>query len=150
MLKVSTKSTYAIRALIDLAGQSGEIPERLSNIADRQQIPLPFLEQIFSKLKKAGIVESIRGPLGGYKLNKEAKKISLADIVTILEGPIEPVLCSQPQNRSANCHEVEGCLSRIICNELDGAVFNILRKNTIASMCGEADRLHAQPVKLNI
>ena len=141
MLKVSIKTIYALRALLDLVSSSLSQPERLSKIAERQNIPLPFLEQIFSKLKKAGLVIAVRGPFGGYQLGSAASGITLGDIVTALEGPMEPVLCSQPQNRSERCHDVEGCLSRLLCNELDGAVLDVLKKNTLANLAGEAIRL---------
>ena len=141
MMKVSTKSTYAIKALIDLAQHAPDQPERLNVIAERQGIPLPYLEQIFSKLKKGGVVQSVRGPQGGYQLCKSPDDVSLADIVMILEGPIEPVMCSQPEKKSSTCHEVEGCVSRMVCNELDGALVTILKKNTLRNLCGEASRL---------
>ena len=148
MLKVSTKSTYAIRALTDLARQSVERPVRVSTIAERQGIPLPFLEQIFSKLRKAGLIEAVRGPQGGYKLSRTPDAITLAEIISVLEGPLEPVLCSMPENRSPQCHDVEGCVSRTLCNELDGALFGILEKNTLGSLVGQAER-RAQPVKFH-
>jgi Rrf2 family cysteine metabolism transcriptional repressor len=148
MMKVSTKSTYAIKAMIDLAQSSRERPVRLPAIAERQGIPLPYLEQIFSRLKNAGLVQAIRGPQGGYQLSKDPHEITLAQVVTILEGPIEPVFCSQPQNRSDHCHDTEGCVSRIICNELDGAVFSILTQNTLGKLVGEAERLKSRPVRL--
>ena len=142
MMKMSTKSTYAVRALIQLARDGNNQPVRLSDIARRQIIPLPYLEQIFSKLRRAGLVQSVRGPQGGYTLAKEPTAISLHDIVTILEGPIDPVLCSMPENRSPNCHEVEGCLSRFLCNELDGELERVLSKNTLGSLVGQAQRIH--------
>lgn len=149
MLKLSTKTTYAVRALIDLARSSTGTPVRLSQIADRQNIPLPFLEQIFSKLKNAHVVSAIRGPQGGYQLAQQAANITLGDLVSILEGPIEPVLCTHPENRSEVCHEVEGCMSRKICSEIDGAVMNILNRNTLETMCNEADQLKQAPIQFN-
>lgn len=135
MMKMSTKSTYGVRALIQLARESQEdVPVRLSGIASRQNIPLPYLEQIFSKLRRAGLVLSVRGPQGGYKLAKDPTSITLRDIITVLEGPIDPVLCTMPENRSPNCHEVEGCLSRFLCNELDGELERVLSKNTLGTM----------------
>lgn len=141
MMKVSTKSTYAIRAMLDLARRSDERPVRLEDIANRQQIPLPYLEQIFSKLKKGGLVQSVRGPQGGYLLAKHPEEISLADVVLTLEGPLGPVLCSLPENLSPTCHEVEGCISRVMCNELDGQLTKILARNTLATLRGEDKRL---------
>lgn len=148
MMKVSTKSTYAIKAMLDLARSGVSHPERLASIAERQEIPLPYLEQIFLKLKNAGLVQAVRGPQGGYQLSRNPNEITLADVVTILEGPMEPVLCSQPQNKSDHCHDTDGCVSRFICTELDGAVLQILSQNTIGKLMGEADRLKSQPVRL--
>lgn len=149
MMKVSTRSTYAIRALIHLGRQMNSDPVRLADIAERQRIPLPYLEQIFSKLKKAGLVQAVRGPQGGYRLSRNPADITLQDIIVTLEGPLKPVLCSMPENYSADCHKIEGCLSRLICNEIDGELNRILSKNTLESMCGEANRLHS-PVRMDI
>jgi len=141
MLKISSKSSYAVRALIHLARHSIKNAIRAQDISNKENIPAPFLEQIFSKLKKAGIIEAIRGPHGGFRLAKTPQEITLANIVTVLEGPIEPVLCSMPENRTPDCHEVEGCCSRHLCNELDGAILGTLNKHTIGSMSQEANRL---------
>ncbi len=143
MLKMSTKSTYAIRALIQLGREFQDVPIRLASIAKRQRIPLPYLEQIFSKLRKAGLVEAVRGPQGGYKLAKSPNEISLEDIVSSLEGPLAPVLCSMPENRSPNCHEIEGCLSRLVCNELDGELSRVLSRNTLGMLIGQAEKVHS-------
>lgn len=142
MLKVSTRSTYAIRALIHLGRTPDGPPVRMSEIAEKQTIPLPYLEQIFSKLRRAGLIEAVRGPQGGYKLAKKPADISLAQIISTLEGPIEPVLCSQPEKRSPDCHEVEGCVSRLVCNELDGELTKILSRNTLEALCGQAESAH--------
>lgn len=143
MMKMSTKSTYAVRALIHLVREYNDRPVRLSDVASRQSIPLPYLEQIFSKLRRAGLVQSVRGAQGGYKLAKDPAGISLHDIIVSLEGPMAPVLCSMPENRSPNCHEVEGCLSRFLCNELDGELARVLSKNTLGSLAGQAERIHS-------
>ncbi|MCB4756201.1 MAG: Rrf2 family transcriptional regulator [Elusimicrobia bacterium] len=142
MMKVSTKSTYAIKALIDLIHDAHEGPVRLPDIAQRKNIPLPYLEQIFSKLTRAGIVISVRGPKGGYQLAKNPKEVSLVDIVTVLEGPLEPVLCSQPENKSPDCHDVKGCLSRAVCYELDNELNKVLSRNTLETMSKEAEKLN--------
>ncbi|MFN0118408.1 MAG: RrF2 family transcriptional regulator [Elusimicrobiota bacterium] len=134
MLKLSTKSTYAIKALIYIAQQNVVTPIRLSNISDDQKIPLPFLEQIFSTLRKAGVVEAIRGPLGGYKLLKKPEEVSMGDIVTALEGPLDPIMCTHPENRAVDCHEDGHCESSQLCQNIDGAVQDILNKNTLATL----------------
>ncbi len=147
MLKVSTKSTYALRALLQLARESADKPIGLAGLAKKQAIPLPFLEQIFSKLRRAGVVHSVRGPSGGYKLAKQPTEISLADIVIALEGPLEPVLCTLPENRSPECHEVDGCSSRHVCKELDGELNRVLSKNTLAVMLTQKDHFYLQETK---
>ena len=142
MLKMSTKSTYAVRALIHLARNRSEQPENLHRIADEQRIPLPYLEQIFSKLKKAGIVKAVRGPHGGFLLEKSPDAINLAQVISALEGPFEPVLCSFPENRSEDCHEVDGCTSRLLCHELDGALLQVLTSKTLRALSEARVTLH--------
>ena len=138
MMKVSTRSTYAIRALLSLARSGATETVALARIAETQKIPLPFLVQIFSRLRKAGLVEAVRGPQGGYRLSRSPADISLAQIITSLEGPVKPVLCTMPENRHDNCHEVDGCVSRLLCCEIDGALNQILSNKTLASLNGVA------------
>jgi Rrf2 family protein len=150
MLKASTKSTYAIRALLFLARSSASEIVALGHIAKAEKIPLPYLVQIFSQLRKTGLVEAVRGPQGGYRLSRAPGEITLAQVVYSLEGPPEPVLCTRPENRSPDCHEVDGCLSRLLCCEIDGALNQILSNKTLASLTGEAERLgHSAPVRLH-
>ena len=149
-MKVSTRSTYAIRALTDLGVRSQKGPVRLAEIARQQHIPLPYLEQIFYKLKKAGLVRAVRGPQGGYQLTKNPSDISLAEIITVLEGPLAPVLCSMPENYSPHCHEVDGCASRFLCSELDGELHRILAKNTVGMLCENMLRLVQKPIRFNM
>jgi Rrf2 family transcriptional regulator, cysteine metabolism repressor len=131
MIKVSTKTTYAIRAMVQLGREPQGTSISLPAISQKQGIPLPYLEQIFSKLRKAGLVEAVRGPQGGYKLAKQPQEISLANIISVLDGPVGPVLCTMPENRTPDCHEVEGCLSRLLCCEIDGALNKVLTQNTL-------------------
>ncbi len=142
MMKVSTKSTYAIRALMHLARHSETKPITLASIAQTQDIPFPYLAQIFSKLRRAGLVEAVHGPQGGYKLTRSPYDITLAHIISSLEGPIEPVLCSMPENRSDQCREVEGCVSRMVCNEIETELTRVLSRNTLGILCGQADSSH--------
>jgi Rrf2 family protein len=142
MMKVSTRSTYAIRALLSLARSGSTETVPLGRIADAQKIPLPFLVQIFSRLRKAGLVEAVRGPQGGYRLSRAPAEISLAQIISSLEGPMKPVLCTMPENRHDNCHEVDGCVSRLLCCEIDGALDQILSNKTLASLTAAGTKPH--------
>ncbi len=91
-MRLSTKTRYGVRAIFDIAFHNsgpGAIAAQAKDIARREQIPLRYLEQIFQDLKRAGLVESKRGPRGGYYLKREPAKITLGDVVRALQGPIE-------------------------------------------------------------
>jgi len=87
-MKVSLKATYGIMAALDLTVQNGSAPVQAKAIARRQAIPLRFLEQVLHAMKRAGLVESLRGAQGGYRLNKKPSDVSLAEIVEALDGPL--------------------------------------------------------------
>jgi len=89
-MKVSLKATYGIMAALDLVLQNGAAPVQAKAIARRQAIPLRFLEQVLHGMKKAGLVESVRGAQGGYTLGKKPTDVSLAEIVEALDGPLSP------------------------------------------------------------
>ena len=93
-MKLSTKGRYGLRALIDLAQHGGEGPVSITSIAERQEISERYLEQLMSKLKKAGIIQSIRGAQGGYVLAKELEEVSVGEGLRALEGDLNPVECS--------------------------------------------------------
>ncbi|MCE9577381.1 MAG: Rrf2 family transcriptional regulator [Deltaproteobacteria bacterium] len=94
-MRLSTKTRYGVRAIFDLAyhaDASGAVQAQARDIADRQQIPLRYLEQIFQDLKRAGLVIAKRGPRGGYTLRRPPAEIRLGDIVRALQGPIEAMI----------------------------------------------------------
>jgi len=106
-MRITTKSRYAIRAVYALAilgGESEAIP--LKKISDYEDISLKYLEQIFSKLKKNNIVESIRGITGGYILSRSPGDITIKEIIYAMDGPVKPV----------DCVETDGCAKSDICN----------------------------------
>ena len=92
-MKLSTRGRYGTRALLDLALHRDNEPVLLKDIAQRQDIPLPYLEHLISPLVSAGIVRSTRGPRGGISLAKAPEDVKLSEIVRLLEGPIAPVEC---------------------------------------------------------
>ncbi|HTM19100.1 MAG TPA: Rrf2 family transcriptional regulator [Kofleriaceae bacterium] len=100
-MKLSTKARYGVRAIFDLAYHNQDQPglaAQAKDIARRESIPLRYLEQIFQDLKKAGLVESKRGPRGGYYLKREADKITLGDVVRALQGPIEELFVVEEED----------------------------------------------------
>ena len=93
-MKLSTKGRYGLRAFIDLAVWGENEPISLTSIAERQDISVSYLEQLMAKLKKAGLVNSIRGVNGGYVIAKPAEEISVGDVLRALEGDLAPVECA--------------------------------------------------------
>lgn len=106
-MKLSTKGRYGLRALIDLAQYSEEEAVSIASIAARQNISESYLEQLVAKLRKAGLVVSIRGAQGGYRLARPSDTISVGDILRALEGNLEAVECS--------AHTDEGCQGADLC-----------------------------------
>ena len=92
-MKLSTKSRYAVMAMVDLAKQSTGEPIALADVADRQEISLSYLEQIFGKLRRGGLVNSIRGPGGGYMLSRSAADTRISDIILAVDEPIQTTRC---------------------------------------------------------
>lgn len=107
-MKLSTKGRYGLRAMIDLAEFSEAGPVSISSISQRQGISERYLEQLMAKLKKAGLVESIRGAGGGYRVQGDPGRISVGDILRALEGSLEAVTC-------AAFHDDESCEAQDIC-----------------------------------
>ncbi len=101
-MKLGTKGRYAVMALVDLAYYGKDKPLAITEIARRQSLPVPYLEQLFSTLRKNGMVTSIRGQQGGYKLAREADDIRIADILEAIGEPIKTTRCGEKQ--------VNGCL----------------------------------------
>ncbi|HEV7158456.1 MAG TPA: Rrf2 family transcriptional regulator [Caulobacteraceae bacterium] len=93
-MQLSTKGRYAVMAMADLAGRSAERATPLAAIAETQQISKPYLEQLFSRLRRRGLVESVRGPGGGYRLAKEAESLSVAEVVAAVDEPLRAVRCA--------------------------------------------------------
>jgi len=92
-MQLSTKGRYAVMAMVDLASRPAERPERLASIAERQQISLAYLEQLFTKLRRRGLVTSARGPGGGYRLSRRPEKISISEIMSAVDEPIKMTRC---------------------------------------------------------
>lgn len=129
-MKFSAKGEYGVRAILDIAFYGKRKPVRVRDIARRQAIPLRFLEQVMSLLKKAGLVESYRGAQGGYRLKLPASKINLADIVQSVEGPIVLMECVGAGDVSG-CDQVSMCVIRDIWVDVQDSVIKTLESVTL-------------------
>lgn len=120
-MRLSTKGRYAVMAMADLARQSGEGPARpvsLAEIAGRQQISLSYLEQLFSRLRRRGLVKSARGPGGGYSLARGAAQTSVADIVLAVDEPLRATRCAGAANPKGCMAGGERCVTHALWEEM--------------------------------
>ncbi len=120
-MKLSTKGRYGLRALIDLALYSENETVSIASIAARQNISESYLEQLIAKLRKAGLVTSVRGAGGGYKLAKPAAEISVGDILRALEGNLDPVECPG-LNEEVGCGGAEFCVTKYVWQRINDSI----------------------------
>lgn len=132
-VKLSSTARYSLRALSDLCAHSGDNPVPVSDIAYRQNIPVNYLEQLFGKLRRGGILESVRGAQGGYMLARDASEITAADI---LQAIGEPFIFG-------SCQTEKGCANAVTCpafglwRKLKGSVDGILKATTLEEIADE-------------
>jgi Rrf2 family transcriptional regulator, iron-sulfur cluster assembly transcription factor len=119
-MRITTKSRYAVRALVNMACRQSSNPVSLALIAEEENLSLNFLEQIFMPLRQQGIVTSVRGPSGGYLLSRDAAEISVADICRAVGEPLQPVRCLDAvcEGSGTLCPRQDTCLARIAWYEL--------------------------------
>jgi len=134
-MRLSTQSRYGVRAIFDIAYNSEGLETQVKDISRRQGISQRYLEQIFQKLKRAGIVGSKRGPLGGYFLNKKPEDITIGEIIRITEGSIIPVLCADPEESNQPCERSGECVTQIIWNEAGNRLKEYFDSITIKDLC---------------
>jgi len=132
-MKISTQGRYGLRALVDLAEHEtseGAIP--LREISKRQDISERYLEQLFAKLRKAGIVRSVRGAHGGYKLNHLPEEITVGSILKTLEGTLAPVECTD--ETSEDCDRKEYCVTQEVWEEIRKSVEDVIESITLEDL----------------
>ena len=134
-MKLSTRSRYGLRAMYELALCYGEGPLPLNIIADKQMMSLPHLEQLLAKLRNAGLAQSSRGALGGYELAKPPEKITVGDIVRVLEGSLDPVHCLSVDSSYGDCRRLESCVVRMVWKRLGDCVNRVLDSITLKDLC---------------
>ena len=130
-MKLSTRTRYGIRAVVELAENFGRQPVQLKLISKNQDISIKYLEQIMSLLKSAGIVSSTRGAKGGYFLAKPPNQVKLSDCFNCLEGPVVTVECVENENY---CPKTGSCITREVWTEVEKAVIAVLESVTLQDM----------------
>ena len=129
-MKLSTKGRYGVKAMVDLAINYGNEPVSIKSISQRQNISEYYLEQLFSTLRKAELIKSIRGAQGGYVLNKEPKDITVHDIIELLEGPVEISNCLT----DFSCANTEECPTRLLWKKLKESIDSVTKSITLQDM----------------
>ncbi len=132
-MKFSAKGEYGIRAILDIALNSNEMPVQVREIAKRQCIPERFLEHVMASLKRGGLVDSVRGAQGGYYLGKPAENITLAEIVESLEGPITLRDCLSEEDEY-QCDLESGCVVQDIWRNVKSAIQDVLESITLEDL----------------
>jgi len=148
-MKLSVRGEYALRALLVLARdyQEDDSVVRIQEVSQRQNIPKRFLEQILNDLKSAGIVESKRGVAGGYRLRRPPERVTLAEIIRHIEGPLAPVSCvSEKYYEKCSCPDESRCAIRSVMKETRDAIVAIMDRVTLAELCDRARKLEQEPL----
>ncbi len=135
-MKLSTKGRYAVMAMVDLAMHSDNKPISLADIADRQEISLSYLEQLFAKLRRGGLVRSVRGPGGGYLLAREDTETRISDIILAVDEPIRATRCTPGQPFGCRINKSR-CTTHDLWEELGNQIYLYLSSVTVADVVGK-------------
>jgi len=140
-MRLTTKGRFAVTAMIDLAMRDGEGPVTLAGISERQKISLSYLEQLFGKLRRHALVESVRGPGGGYCLAKKMNEVSVADIILAVDEPIDATQCHGKEN----CQDDHRCMTHHLWAQLNERVFDFLESIKLHDL---VEQQRTKPVKV--
>lgn len=129
-MRLTTKGRFAVTAMLDLALRHGKGPVTLAGISERQDISLSYLEQLFGKLRRHHLVDSVRGPGGGYTLAKPLEAVSVADIIRAVDEPVDATQCGGKEN----CHEEHRCMTHDLWTSLNKKIYEYLDSVTLAEL----------------
>lgn len=129
-MRLTTKGRFAVTAMVDLAMCGGRAPVSLATISERQSISLSYLEQLFGKLRRKNIVESVRGPSGGYCLARPSNQISVAEVVLAVDEPIDATKC----HGQHNCREGHQCITHDLWMGLNEKILDYLEDVTLQQL----------------
>jgi len=136
-MRLTTKGRFAVTAMIDVAMHGTRKPVTLAGISERQRISLSYLEQLFGKLRRHGLVDSVRGPGGGYRLARGAEMVSVADIIVAVDEPIDATMCGGREN----CQDDgKRCMTHELWANLNGHIFAYLRSVTLANLVAQQQK----------
>lgn len=134
-MKLTSKGRYAVTAMLDVAIHAASGPVPLADISERQGISLSYLEQLFSRLRKHGLVQSVRGPGGGYKLGKCSAEIAVADVISAVDESVDATKCMG----QGNCQSGHQCLTHTLWSDLSNRIEEFLQSITLAELVEQRD-----------
>jgi len=129
-MRLTTKGRYAVTAMLDLAIHYENGPITLADISKRQGISLSYLEQLFARLRKNGLVDSARGPGGGYRLSRDAATICVADVITAVDEKVDAMRCGG----KGDCQDGVACLTHDLWCDLSGQIYEFLKQIDLAQL----------------
>lgn len=138
-MRLTTKGRFAVTAMVDLAMRGGKGPVTLASISERQSISLSYLEQLFGKLRRKNLVESVRGPGGGYYLARTANKITIAEIILAVDEPLDATSCGG----LGNCHDNKPCITHDLWMGLNEKIFDYLESVNLQQLVEGHSKLNA-------
>ncbi len=141
MMRLSTKGRYGLKAIFELALSYGKGPTPLNAIAQKRNISVHYLEQLFATLRKAGLVKSIRGAQGGYILAHKPENITVGDVIRTLEGPIAPADCVL-EDEESDCSNIECCVTRGIWEKIKTSIDEVIDSISLQDMVDDHKKLH--------
>jgi len=136
-MKLSTKGRYGVKAMVDLAINYGEQPVSIKSISERQSISEYYLEQLFSSLRKAKLIKSVRGAQGGYILNRSPEKITIYDVINVLEGPIEISDCLE----DGACNNIDCCATRLLWKKIKNSIDSVTTSITLKDIVDDYNEI---------
>lgn len=136
-MKLSTKGRYGVKAMVDLAIRYGGEPISIKCISERQKISEYYLEQLFLPLRKANLIKSIRGAQGGYILNRAPEDVTIAEIIYVLEGPIEISDCIE----GVSCNNIDCCATRLLWEKIKNSIDSVMEATTLKDIVDDYNNM---------
>ena len=150
-MKLTTKGRYGLRAVIDLAMYAKNDPVSLSDVAERQNISISYLEQLVAKLKKTGIVQSTRGAQGGYALAKAPEEISVGEILRALEGSLSPVDCSAVDGEGeTECSASNFCVTKYVWKRINDSINDTVNNMFLSELLTESETVKSDATRVEL
>ena len=134
-MMLGAKARYAVMAMVDLANNAKEKPVKLAEIAMRQEMPLPYLEQIFAKLRQHELIKSVKGPGGGYMLARTPEKMLISDIIVAAEEEMKMTRCSGAEAHMGCTSSKEQCLTHNLWEGLSNHIYDYFNAISLEDVC---------------